>query len=191
MRQIILASTSPRRIELMKKLRVKFEIFDSRYREVKHKRLTPGKLVALMAKGKARKAALKYPRAIIVAADTVVEFKGKVLGKPKNNIDAFRILKMLSGKVNYILTGLAVYNGASGKMFISVTKNKIVFKKYSDEVINKYIKTGEPKDKAGAYAIQGLGGKLVKKIVGDRNSAIGLPVKEVKKILKKLNTTIL
>ena len=173
----------------MQKLGLKFRVVDSGYREHHHKHLKPRELVKFLALGKARKAALKYPNAIVIAADTVVAFNQKILGKPKNKKDAYRTLNSLNGKINYVLTGMIVLDGQTGKIFQISTSAKVVFKKNSDSVIGNYINSGEPMDKAGSYAIFGRGLKLVKKIVGDRDAAIGLPLKDLKKVLKKLGSS--
>src|SRR3989344_6149526 len=186
MRKIILASISPRRKFLMKKLGLKFKVAESGYREHHHKHLSPKTLVKFLALGKARKAALKYSNAIIIAADTLVEFRGMVLGKPKNRKDAKRTLLMLSGKTNYVLTSMAVIDASRNKIFSVVGKTKIVFKKLSKKIIDDYIKTGEPMDRAGAYALDASGIKFAQKVIGDMDSAIGLPVRDLRKILRKL-----
>ncbi len=186
MRQIILASKSPRRKILLKKLGVKFKVVKSGYREHHLKHLSPSELVKFLAFGKAKKTALKYPNAIIIAADTVVEFKGDILGKPKGNNEAKKVLQMLSGKTNYVITGMAVVDSLANKIFTIAKKTKVEFKKLSLESIEKYILTGEPMDRAGAYALDGKGIGLVRRVVGDMDSAIGLPIKDLKKILQKI-----
>jgi septum formation protein len=183
--EIILASTSPRRKELMKKVAAKFKIADPKYREHHHKHLKPKELVKFLALGKARAAAKKYPRSIIVGADTVVVFRGEVLGKPKNKKDAERMLKKLRGNKHFLYTGYAVINTKTGRIISGVEVGKLYFKNYSDKVIADYIATGKPMDKAGAYAIQDIGRKLVKKYIGDRSTIIGLPVKRIKRAIKK------
>ena len=170
----------------MKKLGVGFKSVESGYREHHHKHLKPEELVKYLALGKARKAALKYPHAIIITADTLVEFRGKVLGKPKNKKDAQRILTMLSGKINFVLTGMCVIDTIKNKIFTVGKKIKVIFKKLSEKVIDDYIETGEPLDRAGGYALDAKGIKLAQKVIGDMDSAIGLPVGNLKKILTDL-----
>ena len=166
---------------------MRFISVESGYREYHHKHLKPEALVKFLALGKARKAALKYSNAIIIAADTLVEFRGMVLGKPKNRKDAKRTLLMLSGKTNYVLTSMAVIDASRNKIFSVVGKTKIVFKKLSKKIIDDYIKTGEPMDRAGAYALDASGIKLAQEVIGDMDSAIGLPLRDLKKILKKIS----
>ena len=115
-----------------------------------------------------------------------MEFRGMVLGKPKNRKDAKRTLLMLSGKTNYVLTSMAVIDASRNKIFSVVGKTKIVFKKLSKKIIDDYIKTGEPMDRAGAYALDASGIKLAQEVIGDMDSAIGLPLRDLKKILKKI-----
>lgn len=184
MKSLILASTSPRRRELIKKLKIPFKAADSGYQEKKHKHLKPKDLVLLLALGKARAVAKQYPNSVIVGADTVVEYRGQVLGKAKNKAHARRMLQMLNGKANYVITGMVVIKGRRIIKHRDVVK--VVFKKYSNAVIEDYIKTGEYADKAGAYGIQGAGKMLIKKVEGDKEVVLGLSIKSLRKILKNL-----
>jgi septum formation protein len=189
MQQIILASTSPRRKQLLKEAGLKFKAIDTGYVEKTYKHMSPEKLVEFLALGKAKAGAKKYPKAIIVAADTIVVYKGKVFGKPHTPKKAKEMLRELSGSAHNIFTGLAVLDAKSKKVFSHIEKVKVYFKNLSGKTIDWYVATGEPLDKAGAYAVHQLGGKLVKKKVGDRTAAIGLPVRKLKKILKSLNNS--
>lgn len=189
MKKIILASSSPRRKELMSSLGLKFKVVDAKYRERKYNHLSPAKLVKVLALGKARSVAKYYPKAIIVAADTIVAHKGKIFGKPKSAVAATAMLEKLSATTHDIFTGLAVIDSSANKIFTKVERVKVYFKKLSRQVIHQYVESGEPLDKAGAYAIQGKGKKLVRKIEGDFSAAVGLPVKALGKILKKLYIT--
>jgi septum formation protein len=186
MRQIILASTSPRRKALLKKSGIKFRPVNPGYLEHHHKYLKPKELVVFLAIGKAKAAAKKYPKALIIAADTVVEFHHELLGKPKNKKDAERILGLLKGKLNRVITGYAVLDAAGHRLISGYQITKVYFKNYNNQLVRRYIASGQPLDKAGAYAIQDMGGSLVKKVVGDRDSAVGLPVKKIKSALKIL-----
>lgn len=169
----------------MKKAGFKFKVVPSNYQEKKHKHLSPVELVKLMAWGKAKAVAKNFPNDIVIGADTVVEFKGEVMGKPRHKKDARRMLLAIRGKANYVVTGVAVIYLSQKKSAHFVSRAKIVCKNYPLSVMEAYIKSGEPLDKAGAYAPQGFGMKLIKKIVGDKHAALGLPIKELKKVLKK------
>ena len=171
---------------MFKKIGVKFLAVNPNYREHHHKHLKPKELVVFLAIGKARAAAKKHNRAIIVGADTVVEFKGKILGKPKNKKDAKRMLEMQRGKMVSVITGYAVLDSVSHRIISGKDTTKVYFKNYYNELLTKYIATGQPLDKAGAFAVQDMGKALVRKVVGNRDSAIGLPVKQIKVALKKL-----
>jgi len=189
-RQIILASKSPRRLQLFKLLKIKFKAVDSGYREVVNPRLSHKDLVRFLALGKATAAARKYPKAVIVAADTMVSFKGKIIGKPKSKKDAEKMLKSFSGKAQEVITGVAVLNASTKQVVTAVDKIKIYFKKLSDADISAYIKSGEPFGKAGGYNLQGLGFNLIKKIEGDFTCALGLPMTIVFNALEKLGVEI-
>jgi len=190
MRQIILASTSPRRKQLMGLLNIKFKVVDSGYEEIIQKHLSNEQLVKFLALGKAQATAKKYPRAIIVAADTMVVFGGKVLGKPKNRAEAFNMLKSFSGKSQDVITGVAVVDAISGKKIVSATKSKTYFKKLSNKQISAYVNSGEPYDKAGGYNLQGLGLNLMGKIEGDFTNLLGMPMGVVLNALEGLGIAV-
>lgn len=189
-RQIILASISPRRKQLMGLLGIKFKVVDSGYKEVMDPKFKPEDLVKFLALGKAHAAAKKYPRAIIIAADTVVSFGGKAIGKPKNKTDAEKMLKSFSGKAHYVITGVVVLDAKSRQIITGVEKIKIYFKKLSNQAISAYVKSGEPFDKAGGYNLQGPGFGLIEKIEGDFSNGLGLPMAFVFNALQKLGVNI-
>lgn len=190
MREIILASTSPRRKQLMRLLNIEFKVVDSGYEEIIHKHLSNEQLVKFLALGKARAAAKKYPKAIIIAADTMVVFGAKILGKPKNRAEAFSMLKSFSGNQQFVLTGVVVMDAASGKKFVSATKTKLYFKKLSNEAISSYVDSGEPFDKAGGYNLQGLGFNLIEKVEGSFTNCVGMPLEVVFNALERLGIAI-
>lgn len=190
MRKIILASVSPRREQVFKLLNVKFIIRDSGYVEVMHKHLPHEKLVKFLALGKARAAAKKYPSAIIVAADTIVSFQGKAIGKPKTLKEVTLMLKSFSGKPHTLITGTAVVDAKSGRTFSNVTKSRIYFRKLSTKEITAYVKSGEPFDKAGGYNLQGKGFNLIAKIEGDFTNNLGLPMGVVFNFLQRFRVKI-
>lgn len=130
---------------------------------------------------KACEVARLFPDATVIGADTVVVFGGRIIGKPKDEKQAFDILKELSGKTHSVYTGVCVVRGGKEKAF--VRKSRVLFFPLTDERINSYIATGSPMDKAGAYGIQDSG--FVKKIRGSYSNVMGLPVEKLRKILKK------
>ena len=189
-RQIILASTSPRRLLLFKLLGIKFLAVDSGFKEVVDSKLSHEDLVKFLALGKARAAAKKYPKAVIVAADTMVSFGGKIIGKPKNKRDAEQMLKSFSGNAQDVITGVAVLDSQTKQVIITSDKIKVYFKKLSVQDISAYIKTGEPFDKAGGYGPQGPGFNLIDKIDGDFTNILGLPMTIVLNALEKLGVKV-
>ncbi len=189
-RKIILASTSPRRQQIFKLLDIKFKVADSGYEEVVNPKLKHEELVKFLALGKAHAAAKKYPNAIIVAADTMVSFRGKAIGKPKNKEEAEKILKAFSGQSHEVISGVAVLDAKSKQVIIFVDKIKIYFKKLSPKDIAAYIKSGNPFDKAGGYNLQGPGFSLISKIEGDFSCGLGLPMTKVFNTLEKLGVKI-
>ena len=189
-RQIILASISPRRRELMKLLKIKFKAVDSGFDEVINPGLSHGAMVKRLALSKARAAAKKYPSAIIIAADTVVSFTAKIIGKPKDKTDAFKMLKSFKNKSQDVVTGVVVMDAAKKKVFSATVKNKIYFKDLSGSEILEYINSGESLDKAGGYGPLGKGMNLIKKIEGDYTTCLGLPLEFVFNSLRKLNVEV-
>lgn len=189
MKKIILASASPRRQEILKNIGLNFEIFASDADESKvNKNSVPvqiyvQELALLKASAVADK--LKNKDALIISADTVVYLDGKILGKPKNDEDAEKMLSFLSGKCHSVFTGICVMDARTLKSICTAEETKVYFKELSQERIADYVKTGEPSDKAGAYAIQGMGSLLVQKVCGDFLNVIGLPVRKLCEVLEK------
>ena len=174
----------------MKLLKIKFKAVDSGYEEVLHKHLPHQQLVKFLALGKARAAAKKHPTAIIIAADTIVSFKGQAIGKPKNKKDAIRMLKSFSGKAHITISGVVVLDAAAKRVFSASRQVTIHFKKLSALDISQYLEQGEAMDKAGAYGPLGKGINLIKKIEGDFTVAIGMPLEFVFNSLRKLGVKI-
>ena len=173
---IILASASPRRKELLGLFRVPFEIRVADIDETMDHTKAPYDEVARVSRQKA----LAVPREdddTVIAADTIVVCEGKVLGKPKSEADARAMLRLLSGREHQVMTGVTVIRGQRSETFTEVTD--IHFRQLSEEEIRRYVATGEPMDKAGSYAIQGLGTVFVQGISGDYNNVVGLPVAEI------------
>jgi len=179
--KIILASNSPRRKELLEQVGIEFEIMSSDVDEITDK-TAPADVVMDLSRIKAEAVARNNKGVVVLAADTVVAYNGQILGKPKDEDDAFKMLKLLSGKAHQVFTGVTIVDeaGESNSFFESTD---VLMYENSDELIKKYIATGEPMDKAGAYGIQGKGAVLVKEIKGDYNNVVGLPLSRVCKEL--------
>ena len=179
--KIILASNSPRRKELLKAHNIDFEVIPSNVDEVINRELDVYQNVMNLAKLKCLDVYQKKRNRIVLAADTIVVYNNEILGKPKDEEDAYRMLSLLSGKTHEVITGVAVAN--ENVVNTNYEVSKVTFKEITDEQIFEYIKTKEPLDKAGSYAIQGIGGKFIESYSGDFNNIVGLPVELVKKML--------
>lgn len=191
MKKIILASSSPRRKQMMQDLFGKdFIIEKSNYEEDNSSGMQPALLAESNAIGKARDVAKKHNSGIIIAADSFVVLGNKILGKPKNENDAFDMLKAQSGKWTEVVSGLAVIDTDTKKEYVMHEITKLKMAKMSENEILDYIATKEPMDKAGAFGIQGKGGVFVEKINGCYSNVVGLPLPELLKILKKLKIRI-
>ena len=181
---IILASSSPRRREFLKQLGLSFKIVPPRIDEQPEKREEPGHFAWRLAVDKALDVAARVgPRPIVIAADTIVVLGKTILGKPKDAADARRMLNMLSGREHEVITGVCVTQGKKKRSF--VTSTDVEFKKLTAQEIEFYIASGEPMDKAGAYAIQGIGSFLVRAISGSYTNVVGLPVAELLDVLER------
>ena len=186
MEKLILASASPRRRELLGLIAEDFDVIPAKGEENVDMSLSPADTVKALAKQKAEEVSKEFPDRIVIGADTMVFCEEKALGKPKDVLDAERMLKLLSGRVHSVITAVAVaQNGNSVKLFAEETK--VEFYPLSDDEINRYTESGEPMDKAGAYGIQGKGALLVKGIEGDYYNVMGLPVGRLYRELKSLN----
>lgn len=185
-KRVVLASQSPRRKELLGGLIPEFDIIVDATDEVAEPGLTPEKLVKSLALQKAENVAkMADGDALVIGADTVVCIDGKVLGKPKDEAEAREMLKMLSGREHHVCTGFAVIDNGTGKMVCDFERTVVKFKPLTNEEIEKYIKSGEPMDKAGAYGIQGVGALFVEGIKGDYFNVVGLPLCSLFKSLKE------
>jgi septum formation protein len=179
---IILASTSPRRRELLKKIVKDFRVVKSGVDESRIKAPTPIAFAKKAAQLKARAVAQKHPDSIVIAADTIVLLGKRILGKPKDKQEAISMLRNLAGKTHQVITALAVI--FPGKKMISDTSvTSVKTKKISDQEIIDYVATGQPLDKAGAYGIQEIEEIFIERIKGDYDNVVGLPVYKLKKIL--------
>ena len=187
MKTILLASQSPRRKELVSLLPWSFEVC---VKEVEEKidLLQPAWAnVKSLALQKAQAVAQSHPRQWVIGADTVVCYKEHILGKPKDEKAAYEMLKMLSGKVHKVYTGVAIVHEEKGINETFYEETKVMMQELTDEEINEYILTKEPLDKAGAYGIQGFGARYIVGIEGDYFNVVGLPIHAVyTQLLKRL-----
>lgn len=181
--QIILASKSPRRRYLLKQAGLSFDVVPSMVDEDTVSLSAPADYVRQLAEAKAGDVAARYPANWVIGADTIVLIDGTILGKPISRADARAMLKRLSGKTHQVLTGYAVCCISKNKHFSETITTDVDFKDLTDKEIEWYIHTQEPFDKAGAYAIQGIGTFIVKSIRGSYTNVVGLPVCEVVTLL--------
>jgi septum formation protein len=191
MKRIILASASPRRQELLEKLGLRFEVEASNYEEDTPSGLEPHELARRISREKAKVVAGKHRDAIVIAADTFIVFGDRMLGKPRTAIEARGMLKTLSGQSHSVITGFSIIDTATNKTLSQSVETKVNIRKLTLKEINAYVKSKEPLDKAGAYAIQGLGSVIVERIEGDYFNVIGLPLSALAEALKQFGIKIL
>lgn len=180
---IVLASASPRRQELLRNAGIAFTVRAANIDEVPLVNEAPRAFAERMAREKAHAVRQSEPQEIILAADTVVAVGEEIFGKPENADDAFRMLKTLSGRAHKVITAVCLLMGDFDEVRSETTL--VEFSEISDDQIRQYIATGEPMDKAGAYAIQGGASQWIKKIEGDYNNVVGLPLDLVKRMLRE------
>ena len=183
MNKLILASQSPRRKQILEMLNIPFEIIVADIDEKINPDNELTKEIENISFLKALKVFNDNKDAVVIGADTIVVVDGKILGKPKNEEEAKQMLKLLQDNMHYVITGVTILSSKQSETFSNVSE--VYFNPITDEEIDEYIKTKEPMDKAGAYAIQGIGAKFIRKINGDFYSIMGLPVSEVSQRLKK------
>ena len=184
---VILASQSPRRIELLKTVIKNFRIVPSEVDEVCDTDLSPEENAMLLGRGKATWVAKHHPHNLIIGADTMVVLENKIIGKPTDAENARQILRQLSGQEHKVITGVTVVHS---KIFSAVSISHVRIKALTPSEIKSYVESGEPLDKAGAYAIQGEGSSLVESYSGSYSNIIGLPMDLLKDLLQKLNFPI-
>lgn len=181
--KIILASQSPRRRYLLERAGLRFAVIPSRIDENSVSAAAPDDYVYNVAVAKAKDIARLHPESWVIGADTVVVAEGCILGKPASTAQARDMLRRLSGRMHQVLTGYCICRLSGGREFADVVRTDVLFKTLTDAEIEWYIQTGEPFDKAGAYAIQGIGTFLVKSINGSYTNVVGLPVCEIVEFL--------
>ena len=190
-RKIVLASRSPRRKRLMEQIGLEFEIRESQYEEDMGAKKNPYALAKFLALKKAEDVAKHYQDAVIIAADTFVILKDKFIGKPKSIAEAKKMLKLFSGQKHKMVTGYAIIDTKKNKLVSDYTFCELKFKKLDNKEIDKYVKIGQPLDKAGAYAIQDLGGIFVENVSGNYFAIVGLPINRIYLELKKMGVDVL
>jgi septum formation protein len=183
-RKLYLASASPRRRALLEQVGLDFVIVRAPVEETLQGPLDAA--LSALARKKALAAQAQASDGVILAADTVVVCQGRVFGKPENERQAQQMLRALSGTVHQVKTGVCVLDGVSGRSLCTVETTDVTFEALSETQIAQYIQSGEPMDKAGAYAIQGLGAQFVRKINGCYYNVVGLPVAATLGLLRQL-----
>jgi septum formation protein len=190
--KVILASASPRRVELLQQMGLEFEVVVSQVVEDNTKELPPHELVTWQAKAKALDVAKSLQsKDLVLGADTIVVLNGQVFGKPLDAAEAKKMLTILSGKTHEVITGVALVDSEKNTLWTDYTVTKVKMSSFDNGQIERYIKTGEPLDKAGAYAIQGKGAMLVESITGCYTNVVGLPIPLVYNLLKKAGMNVL
>jgi len=184
--RLILASQSPRRYELLKQVGLDFDVIPSRIEEDYIKGESPRSHVLRLAEAKALDVGSKHPDCWVVTADTIVYVDHSILGKPKDREEATRMLRRLSGKEHQVLTGISVLCLKKDKRDREAVRTAVKFKELAQTEIEWYIRTGEPYDKAGGYAIQGMGSLMIESIKGSYTNVVGLPLCELIEMLKRL-----
>lgn len=185
-RLIILASASPRRSELLDSAGIRFDVVPGHIDETQLPGEEPVAHVLRLAKEKAKEVARREDGRWFIGADTIVLCDGEIMGKPRDDADAVRMLKKLSGRAHEVVTGYAVYDRQADRLLTDAVSTAVVFKELTDAEITAYVSTGCPLDKAGAYAIQGGAAHMVRRIEGSYTNVVGLPLCEVVAALRDM-----
>jgi septum formation protein len=188
--QVVLASASPRRRALLGQICREFSVRPSAVEE----RLPPGPpadAAIALALAKARAIAAEVPDVVVLGADTIVVVDGEVLGKPESAADAVRMLRRLRNRPHEVITGVAVVSARAAREATAAVRTRVTMRDYSDAEIDAYVVTGEPLDKAGAYAVQEGGARLVARVDGCYTNVVGLPVTTTRALLAFFGVTVL
>ncbi len=186
-----MASASPRRKELLERIGLKFNVEPSDYKEDIVSATEPHKLARSISLEKAKLVARNYQNALIIAADTFIVLDGEILGKPVTEAEAKSMLETISGRQHSVITGFTIIDTEDNKILSRSVETKVYIRELTSKEIDSYVESKEPLDKAGAYAIQGLGSVIVEKIEGDYFNVIGLPLITVSESLKEFGVHIL
>jgi septum formation protein len=184
--RLILASKSPRRYELLKQVGLDFDVIPSGIEEDYIKGESPRKHVLRLAEAKALDVGNQHPDRWVVAADTIVYVDHSILGKPKSREEAKKMLRRLSGKEHRVLTGFSVHHREKGKGDREAVQTTVKVRKLTQAEMEWYVETGEPFDKAGGYAVQGVGSFMIDSIKGSYTNVVGLPICELIQMLSRL-----
>jgi len=185
-RELVLASASPRRLELLRSIGIDVRVVPSRYDEPQREGLPPREVAILHAREKANEVAARLPDALVVAADTVVDLDGLALGKPVDDADACRMLHALSGRAHDVHTAFTLVDPVARTVCNEVETTRVWFYDLDAEQIAAYVASGDPADKAGAYGIQGFGATLVRRVEGDFYTVMGFPLGRFARALARL-----
>ncbi len=185
---LVLASSSPRRRELLGHLGIPFQIDPSTIDESPIPGLTIPELVRALAAAKAGEVAARQPDSVVVGADTLVDLDGEILAKPRDPDDALRMLRLLSGRAHQVHTGLAVYR--ANRMATRVVTAWVHMRAAQDDELAAYVASGEPLDKAGAYAAQGEGAAFIERVAGSYLAVVGLPLLALRDLLIEFGVTV-
>jgi len=186
-----LASASPRRKELLEQIGLRFEVDPTNYDEERTAASEPHEMARKLSLGKAMAAAKKHRKAIIIAADTLVVLGDRVFGKPDTNVQAREMLRALSGTTHSVITGFTILDTEAGKVLSRSVETRVHMRKLTLEEIDSYVRTKEPLDKAGGYAIQGVGAVLIDRIEGDFSNVVGLPLSALAESLRLFGVGVL
>ena len=186
MKTLYLASKSPRRREILETMGITFELVSGDCPEIVNDWERPDQVVMSIALQKGLSAAKQFNQGeLIISADTIVVSEGRILGKPKDREDAFKVLKDLSGKGHEVMTAFSIIEAGTFNKVVEYVVTEVTFKDYDDDFINWYLDSGEPFDKAGAYGIQAKGALMVEKIDGDYFNVVGFPISKIVDVLKE------
>ncbi|MHB1462130.1 MAG: Maf family protein [Armatimonadota bacterium] len=189
--EIILASASPRRTELLSQLGVQFLVLPADVDETIDDTLSPAEMVRELARRKATAIADQYPDSLVLGADTLVAYQQHVLGKPDDAAHALQMLRLLNGQCHQVHTGIALICQTQRVMVVKSESTDVFFRHVDEGLLKRYVATGEPMDKAGAYAIQGYGATLVERVCGCYNNVVGLPTALLCRELEALGIPLL
>jgi septum formation protein len=195
MREIVLASASPRRRELLGQIGLRFEVEPTGYDEARGRAATatlgPHETARELSLGKARAAAQKHGDALIIAADTLVVLGDRLIGQPHTAAQAREMLRALNGRTHSVITGFTVLDAGTGRLVTRSVETTVRMRKVALKMIDSYVRTKEPLGKAGGYAIQGRGAVLVDRIEGDFFNVVGLPLGALAEALKEFGVEVL
>ncbi len=189
--RIVLASTSPRRSELLAAAGIEFEVIAGAVNELPFHAEAPADYIMRLARAKAVDVARNFKDGLFIGADTIVVLDGKLLGKPADEKEARAMLRQLSGRWHAVMTGLSLIDGGSHREVADFDKTLVRMAKLADQEIDWYVATGEPFDKAGGYAIQGRASVFVEEIAGNYHNVVGLPVPLLYRLAKQLGFSLL